>query len=101
MTVEELKSKLDEGQDIQIIDIREQYEREIASMNAEHIPLGDVMSNLDKIRKDIPVVIHCKSGDRGGKLTFYLKKQGYSNVHNLEGGINAWAERIDSSIQPY
>lgn len=101
MTVQELKAKLDANEDIQIIDIREEYEVELATMGGEHIPLGNVLSSLDRIRKDVPVIFHCKSGDRGNKMVTYLGNLGFTNLHNLEGGITAWAEHIDKSIKVY
>jgi len=101
MTAQELKTKLDSKEEIQLIDIREEYELELASIGGIHIPLGDVLSNLGKIRKDIPVVFYCKSGNRGGNMMAYLTNLGYSNLHNLDGGITTWAEQVDQSIQVY
>lgn len=99
ITVEELKAKLDAGEDIQVIDIREDWEVEAASFGAEHIPMGDVPSQLDKIAKDKPVVIHCKSGNRSSRMIEFLTAQfQFSNLINLEGGIKAWAEKIDTSL---
>lgn len=101
MTVHELKAKLDANEPVQIIDIREEYELQLATIGGLHLPLGSVLSNLDKINKDIPVVLHCRTGERGRKMVAYLSNMGYNNLHNLEGGINAWAENIDHSIKTY
>jgi hydroxyacylglutathione hydrolase len=72
------------------IDIRERYEYDYENLGAKHIPLGDFLNRLDEIPKDKTVVIHCQSGARAGKLTDVLHSMGYENVHNLEGGIEAY-----------
>lgn len=100
ITVEELKLKLDAGEDIQVIDIREDWEVEAASFGAEHIPMGDVPNQLEKISKDKPVVIHCKSGNRSSRMIEFLTTQfQFDNLINLEGGIKAWAEKIDTNLE--
>ena len=98
ISVKDLKSKMDAGDEFQLIDIREQYEVEMAEIGGEHIPMGEVLANLDKIRKDVPVVIHCRSGNRSGNMVMYLDAQGYENLYNLSGGIIAWAQEIDNSL---
>ena len=101
ISVTELKAKLDAGEDIQVIDVRESNEYEYCNIGAELIPMGEVMMNLDKISKDKEVIIHCKSGGRSGAIVNALMSRGYSNVVNLKGGILAWSEQIDSSIPRY
>lgn len=101
ITVRELKEKLDNKEDLQVIDVREQHEAEICSMGAELIPMGDVMDNLDKISKNKPVIVHCRSGARSGSIVKALEQRGYENVYNLKGGILAWAEEIDQSLTKY
>lgn len=102
ITAEELREKLLSNSPVQIIDLREAYEREICSLNSEHIPLGDLLNQLHKLRKDIPVVLHCKGGDRAKAAVAALyQKHDFDNVYNLEGGIMAWAERIDPLMEKY
>jgi rhodanese-related sulfurtransferase len=101
VTVTELKQLIDNKNDFQLIDVREQHEVEIAQIGGEHIPMGQVMENLDKIAKDKQVVIHCRSGARSGAICQALEKEGYNNVYNLKGGILAWANEIDSSVTKY
>ena len=101
ITVQELKQMLDSKSDFQLIDVREPYELEIASIGGDPIPMGEVMNKLDKINRSKPVVIYCRSGKRSGVITNALEAQGFSNVHNLQGGILAWSDQIDSSIQKY
>ena len=101
ITVAELKKLKDENVDVQLIDIREDYELEIAEMGGEHIAMGDVMDNLDKISKTKQVVIHCRTGARSAAICNALEKEGFKNVYNLKGGINAWADEIDETIMKY
>jgi rhodanese-related sulfurtransferase len=101
-TVAELKQMLDNKEDFQLIDVREQHEFEICNLNAELIPMGDVPDNVAKFSKDKPVVIHCRSGSRSGRVCDYLEQNfGYTNVYNLKGGILAWADQIDPAMQKY
>jgi sulfur-carrier protein adenylyltransferase/sulfurtransferase len=101
ITVSELKKMRDEKHDFQLIDVREEHELEICEIGGEHIPMGDVMENLDKVSKTKQVVIHCRSGARSGAICQALETQGYSNVYNLKGGIIAWANEIDTSLTKY
>lgn len=101
ITVSELKKLKDSKADFQLIDIREEHEVEIAEIGGEHIPMGDVMDNLNKISKDKQVIIHCRSGARSGAICNALEAEGYTNVYNLKGGIIAWANEIDPSLTKY
>lgn len=95
VTVQELKKMIDEKADFQLIDVREEYEFEEANLNGKLIPMGEVMNNLDKISKDKKVVIHCRSGKRSATVIQALETQhGYTNLHNLKGGILAYIEEI-------
>lgn len=86
---------IDEKADFQLIDVREEYEFEEANLNGKLIPMGEVMNNLDKISKDKKVVIHCRSGKRSATVIQALETQhGYTNLHNLKGGILAYIEEI-------
>lgn len=101
ITALELKTIIDTKIDFQLIDVREEYELEICEMGGEHIPMGDVMDNLDKISKTKQVIIHCKSGARSGAICQALEKIGYNNVYNLKGGILSWANEVDSTKTKY
>lgn len=102
ITVKELKSKLDNKEDIEIIDIREPYEVEIATMGAKLIPMGEITDRLDEVPKDKPVVVHCRSGARSASVIELLSQMhGYDNLINLKGGILDWAKEIDPSISTY
>ena len=101
ITCIELKKMMDAGEDFQLIDVREEYETDIASIGGELIPMGDVMDNLDKISKDKKVVVYCRSGNRSGTIVRALEQNGFSNVHNLKGGILAWADEVDTAMTKY
>ncbi len=102
VTVSELNSMLKKGETFQLIDVREPWEAEICSIGAESIPLGEVMNRVDEIKKDIPVVVHCRSGARSANIINVLEMQlGFTNLHNLKGGILAWANEIDESLEQY
>ncbi|MGE0589740.1 MAG: molybdopterin-synthase adenylyltransferase MoeB [Cyclobacteriaceae bacterium] len=102
ITVEELKKLKDEGKDFQLIDVREMYEIEICHIDGEHIPLGEIPHNVDRISKDRQVIIHCRSGSRSGNTVKWLEKNHqFENLYNLKGGILAWADQIDPSMSKY
>ena len=65
------------------------------------ISMGDVMDNVDRIAKDKPVIVHCRSGARSGAIVNALEVNGFTNVFNLKGGILAWANEIDTSLTKY
>jgi adenylyltransferase/sulfurtransferase len=99
ITVLDLKKMRDEGAQHQLIDVREVHEYEISNIGGEHIPMSLIPLNIDKIRRDIPVVLQCRSGGRSGQITRFLEAQGFTNVSNLQGGILAWARDIEPGMQ--
>jgi sulfur-carrier protein adenylyltransferase/sulfurtransferase len=102
VTVSELKSMRDEKKDFQLIDIREAHEAEIAEIGGELIPMGEVMDNVERISKDKPVIVHCRSGARSAAIINALESQyGFTNLYNLKGGILAWATEIDPTLTKY
>jgi adenylyltransferase/sulfurtransferase len=102
ITVQELKSKIDNKENFQLIDIREDNERAFTNIGGDHITMASLIPNLDKIRKDADVVIYCRSGSRSGQVVNFLEtNHGFENLYNLKGGILAWADEIDASIKKY
>ena len=100
INVKELKKKIENKEDFQLIDVREEFEYQDANLGGELIPLGSILLEVDKISKDKDVVIHCRSGKRSAAAIMQLEQQfGFNNLYNLQGGIIAWAEEIDPSIQ--
>jgi sulfur-carrier protein adenylyltransferase/sulfurtransferase len=103
ITATELKQRLDNGDDIQIIDVREPHEVAIASIpNATHIPLGQVVNRMSEIDPNQETVVHCKMGGRSAKAIEALKRSGFAgNLLNLKGGITAWSNEVDASVPKY
>ena len=101
MTVKELKRRLDAGEDVQVIDVREPYEYQIAQIGGKLIPQNDVPNRLAEIDRNREVVVHCKSGGRSQRISEFLKQAGYPNVTNLAGGITAWSDEIDPKVPKY
>lgn len=98
ISVDELQEKLNNGDEFQFVDVREQGEYDQANLGAELIPMSTIQQNISKISKDKEVVIMCRSGNRSGQVVMFLEQQGFDNLYNLEGGILAWKEEIDSTI---
>lgn len=101
ITVQELKEKIDAGEDFQLIDVREDFEYEMSNLGGELIPLSGIMIEAGKIDKNKPAIIMCRSGKRSAAAIMQLEQQGFTNLYNLKGGMLAWAEEIDPEMQVY
>jgi adenylyltransferase/sulfurtransferase len=101
LAVKELKRRIDAGEEVYILDVREPYEYKIAQIGGKLIPQNDVPNHLAEIPRDREIVVQCRSGVRSQKIAEYLKQQGYPRVVNLAGGILAWADEIDPKMQKY
>jgi len=99
ITVKELKAMIDNGEEFQLIDVREQSEFDRAHLNGLLMPLANVPQHFEKISKDIKVIVHCRSGKRSANaISFLENNHGYTNLYNLEGGILAYKKEIDPSL---
>ena len=84
----------------QLIDVREPWEVEVGNIKGFHVPMSELLDSIEQIRMDIPVIIHCRSGSRSAAVVHHLTIQlGYENIYNLQGGIEAWSQEIDSNIE--
>ena len=101
MTVEELKQRLDKGDDLFVLDVREPHEYQICNLGGHLIPLNDLPKRVSELDSSREIVVHCKMGGRSAKAVDFLKQSGFTRVHNLAGGITAWAERIDPKVPKY
>jgi adenylyltransferase/sulfurtransferase len=101
MHVEELKRRLDAGDDLLVLDVREPHEYQICNINGYLIPLGDLPRRAGELDPNREIVAHCKSGMRSAKAADFLRQSGFKKVHNLSGGILAWADRIDPKMPKY
>jgi sulfur-carrier protein adenylyltransferase/sulfurtransferase len=98
---EELKQRLDAGEDIFILDVREPHEYQICNLNGHLIPLGDLPKRMNELDSSREIVAHCRSGVRSGKAVDFLRQAGFRKVKNLAGGILAWADRVDPKMPKY
>ena len=103
ITAKELKERLDGGDDIQIIDVREPDEYQVARLEgSKHIPLGQVVSRMGEIDESRETVVHCKGGGRSARAIEALQRAGYAGrLVNLKGGITAWSNDVDPSVPKY
>ena len=101
ISVQELKEKMDSGEDFQLIDVREDFEYEMSNLGGQLIPLSGILIESGKIDKTKPSIIMCRSGKRSAAAIMQLEQQGFTDLYNLKGGILAWAEEIDPEIQVY
>lgn len=92
ITVQQLKSKIDNKEDFHLIDVRELFEYEEANIGAQLIPLGDLPDHLEDLTKwrNDEIVLMCRSGQRSGTAQQFLQSHDFTNVYNLTGGILAW-----------
>ncbi len=102
VTVEELKARMDKKADFVLVDVREPSEAQICSIpGGRLIPLNQLTEHYKELPRDRELVIYCRSGMRSARAAHFLKGRGYQDVHNLEGGILAWIDRIDPSLTKY
>ena len=101
MQVEELKRRLDAGDNLFVLDVREPHEYQICNINGYLVPLGDLPKRINELDSSREIVAHCRSGARSAKAVNFLRQAGFRKVHNLAGGILAWADRVDPKMPKY
>jgi rhodanese-related sulfurtransferase len=103
ITATELKQRLDNGDDIQIVDVREANEVAVAKIpNTIHIPLAQVINRMSEIDPARETVVHCKMGGRSARAIDALQRSGFTGkLLNLTGGITAWSNDVDPSVPKY
>ena len=102
ITVKELKNKFDNNEDFMLLDVRNIQEVLFSKINGSiHIPMNEIMSRINELDSNKEIIIQCKSGKRSARVCEYLMTQNFKNVKNLIGGIIAWSDEIDNSIQVY
>ena len=85
----------------QLIDVREPHEYQICNIGGHLIPLGELPNRVNELDTSREIVAHCRSGVRSAKAVNFLRQAGFKKVHNLAGGILAWADRVDPSMPKY
>lgn len=103
ITSTELKQRMDQGDDIQIIDVREDVEVAIGRLpNSVHIPLAQVLTRMNEIDPNRETVVHCKMGGRSARAIDALQRSGFKGkLMNLRGGIIGWSNEVDPSVPKY
>ena len=99
ISVQDLHAMRTDNKPHMLLDIREPQEVAAASIEGSvHIPMNTVPANLDRLPKDVPLVVMCHVGGRSAQVTHWLRAQGYDNAVNLDGGIVAWSAEIDPNV---
>jgi sulfur-carrier protein adenylyltransferase/sulfurtransferase len=101
ITPHELKSRLDRGDELFILDVREPHEYQICNLNGFLIPLGELPSRVNELDSSREIIAHCRSGKRSAEATAFLQKAGFRKVLNLKGGILAWSDEVDPAVPKY
>ena len=98
----ELKSRLDKGDQLVLVDVREEWEYSLAKLNGSIlIPLGTLPQSLARLTRDSEIIAICHHGMRSADATNFLLQQGFQNVKNLVGGIDAWSIQVDGAVPRY
>lgn len=102
ITPQELRERLDRGDDLFLLDVREPHERDICNIGGELIPKDTVATQVDRLPRDKEIVVYCRSGGRSQRVAEELKERhGFSRVLNLAGGMLRWSDDVDPSIAKY
>ena len=101
ISVQDLNRRLEKGEDIFLLDVREPCEFKIANLRGRLIPLGQLLENVDELDRSREIVVYCHHGTRSGVAVQFLKNQGFDRVLNLTGGIDQWSREIDSKVPRY
>jgi molybdopterin/thiamine biosynthesis adenylyltransferase/rhodanese-related sulfurtransferase len=101
ITAKELKARLDRGDDLFILDVREPHEFQICNLKGKLIPLGELPRRVAELDSSHEMVVHCRSGKRSADAIQFLQKAGFKKLLNLKGGVLAWADEVDPSMPKY
>jgi len=101
ITPRELRERLDKGDDLFILDVREPHEYQICNIRGHLIPLGELPRRVHELDSSREIVAHCRSGKRSAEAIDFLRKAGFRKIHNLRGGILAWSDEVDVSVPKY
>ena len=101
ISVEELKKRLDRGDDLFVLDVREPHEYQICNIGGYLIPLNDLPKRVSELDSAVEIVAHCKSGVRSAKACDFLRQAGFRKVKNMKGGITAWSDKVDPHVPKY
>jgi adenylyltransferase/sulfurtransferase len=98
---EDLKKRLDAGENLFLLDVRDEFEFEISNIGGQLIPLAELSKRVNELDANRKIITVCKMGPRGAKAVQLLHKAGFNQVWNLTGGIHAWSDRVDHTVRKY
>jgi rhodanese-related sulfurtransferase len=103
MTVQQLRDALAAGDDAyRLLDVREPWEWNLARIEgSELVPMGEIPAKVEALNRTHPTVVICHHGMRSLQVVAFLQRQGFGNLHNLHGGIDAWSRQIDPAVPVY
>jgi rhodanese-related sulfurtransferase len=104
MTVQELHAALTAESDARpvLLDVREPWEWQLARIpGSQHLPMREIPSSIEKLDKSHPTVVICHHGVRSLQVVAFLQRYGFDNLHNLQGGIDAWSRSVDPAVPLY
>ena len=102
ISVEELKARRDRGENPLVLDVREAWELQLASLpGVVHVPMNEVPARIAEFSREAETIVMCHAGGRSMRVAQFLASQGFGNVANLSGGISAWSELVDATVPQY
>jgi rhodanese-related sulfurtransferase len=102
ITPQELKARLDRNDRPVLVDVREDWETKLCRLdNAVHLPVEELEFRTDELDRNDDIVVYCHHGVRSAAVADYLRRLGFPRVHNLAGGLDAWAAIVDRSMRRY
>ena len=102
ISVQELKARRDRGENPLVVDVREGWELQLASIpGVLHLPMNQLSARLAELSRETETIVMCHAGGRSMRVAQFLSNQGFTNVANLSGGISAWSELVDATVPQY
>ena len=101
ITARELKQRLDQGDELFILDVREPHEYQICNLKGHLIPIGELPRRVHELDSSHEIVAHCRTGKRAAQAVDFLRKAGFRKVLNLRGGILSWSTEVDPTVPRY
>jgi rhodanese-related sulfurtransferase len=102
ISVLELKARRDRGEQPLVVDVREDWELQLARIpDVVHVPMSQIPARLPELSRDQETIVMCHAGGRSLRVAYFLANQGFTDVANLSGGITAWSEQVDATVPRY
>jgi rhodanese-related sulfurtransferase len=102
VSVTELKAARDRGEQPLVLDVREDWELQLARIpDVVHVPMNQLPARIGEFQRETPIIVMCHAGGRSLRVAHFLSNQGFRDVANLTGGIQAWSESVDATVPRY